>query len=86
MSVSSAGTSPVFNAANQSSLAQEKATTNSSQRAQAFSKIQEIGAKDAPTVPVWQGKQVAAAQDDIQGIEETFDPSFIFRYWLITKG
>jgi peptide/nickel transport system substrate-binding protein len=67
-------------------LAQEKASTNTSERAKAFSKIQDIGAKDAPTIPVWQGKQVAAAQDDIHGIEETFDPSFIFRYWLITKG
>ena len=67
-------------------LAQEKATTNTTQRQQAFTKIQDLGAKDAPTIPVWQGKQVAAAQDDIQGIEKTFDPSFIFRYWLITKG
>jgi peptide/nickel transport system substrate-binding protein len=67
-------------------LAQEKASTNTSERQQAFAKIQDIGAKDAPTVPVWQGKQIAAAQDDIHGIEETFDPSFIFRYWLITKG
>jgi peptide/nickel transport system substrate-binding protein len=39
-----------------------------------------------PTIPIWQGKQVAAAQDDIHGIELTFDPSFIFRYWLISKG
>jgi len=67
-------------------LAQEKASTNTSEREQAFAKIQDIGAKDAPTVPVWQGKQIAVAQDDIHGIEETFDPSFIFRYWLITKG
>jgi peptide/nickel transport system substrate-binding protein len=67
-------------------LAQEKATTNESQRAKAFSQIQDLGAKDAPTIPIWQGKQVAAAQDDIHGIELTFDPSFIFRYWLITKG
>jgi peptide/nickel transport system substrate-binding protein len=66
-------------------LAQEKATTNTSQRQQAFTKIQDLGAKDAPTIPVWQGKQVAAAQDNIHGIELTFDPSFIFRYWLITK-
>ncbi len=66
-------------------LAQEKASTNTSERQQAFTKIQELGAKDTPTIPVWQGKQVAAAQDDIHGIELTFDPSFIFRYWLITK-
>ena len=67
-------------------LAQEKASTDDAERSKAFSQIQDLGAKDAPTVPVWQGKQVAAAQDDIHGIELTFDPSFIFRYWLITKG
>jgi peptide/nickel transport system substrate-binding protein len=66
-------------------LAQEKASTDTSERQAAFTKIQDLGAKDAPTIPVWQGKQVAAAQDTIHGIEETFDPSFIFRYWLITK-
>jgi peptide/nickel transport system substrate-binding protein len=66
-------------------LAQEKASTNTSERQQAFTKIQDIGAKDVPTIPIWQGKQIAAAQDGIHGIEETFDPSFIFRYWLITK-
>jgi peptide/nickel transport system substrate-binding protein len=67
-------------------LAQEKASTNDTERAKAFSQIQDIGAKDVPTIPIWQGKQVAAAQDDIHGIELTFDPSFIFRYWLISKG
>ena len=67
-------------------LAQEKASTNDAERAKAFSQIQDIGAKDAPTIPVWQGKQEAAARDDIHGIELTFDPSFIFRYWLISKG
>ena len=66
-------------------LAQEKASTDTAERQQAFTKIQDIGAQDAPTIPVWQGKQIAAAQDTIHGIEETFDPSFIFRYWLITK-
>jgi len=67
-------------------LAQEKASTNDAERSKAFSQIQDIGAKDVPTIPVWQGKQEAAAQDDIHGIEETFDPSFIFRYWLISKS
>src|SRR5215203_427318 len=47
--------------------------------------IQDIGAEDVPTVPIWQGKQVAAVRDGVNGVEDTFDPSFIFRYWLITK-
>jgi len=67
-------------------LAQEKASTNDAERTKAFSQIQDIGAQDVPTIPIWQGKQTAAAQDDIDGIESTFDPSFIFRYWLISKS
>jgi peptide/nickel transport system substrate-binding protein len=74
------------NATMQKLLAQEKATTSDSERAKEFSQIQDMGAKDVPTIPIWQGKQEAAAQDDIHGIETTFDPSFIFRYWLISKG
>ncbi len=67
-------------------LAQEKASTDSSVRAKDFAQIQKIGAQDAPTIPIWQGKQVAAVRNGISGVQETFDPSFIFRYWLITKG
>jgi len=74
------------NATMEQLLAKEKATTNDTKRQADFTKIQDLGAKDAVTIPVWQGKQEAAAQDDIHGIELTFDPSFIFRYWLISKG
>jgi len=66
-------------------LEQEAATSNESKRAALFKKIQDIGAEDVPTVPIWQGKQVAAVRDGVNGVEDTFDPSFIFRYWLITK-
>jgi peptide/nickel transport system substrate-binding protein len=38
-----------------------------------------------PIIPIWQGKQVAAVRDGITGVDETFDPSFQFRYWLIAK-
>jgi peptide/nickel transport system substrate-binding protein len=48
-------------------------------------KIQEIGAEDVPTIPIWQGKQVAAVRDGVEGVQDTFDPSFIFRFWVISK-
>jgi peptide/nickel transport system substrate-binding protein len=67
-------------------LAEEKASTNTSVRKKDIGEIQKIGAQDAPVVPVWQGKQVAAVRDGIEGVQATFDPSFIFRYWLITKN
>ena len=37
-------------------------------------------------MPVWQGKQIAAVQDGVTGVEETFDPAYIFRFWLIGKS
>jgi peptide/nickel transport system substrate-binding protein len=66
-------------------LAQEKATTDKTKRGQIFAKIQELGAKDAPTIPVWQGGQAAAIRDNIHGVEDTFDGAFLFRFWTISK-
>lgn len=66
-------------------LAEEKATTDPEERAAAFEEIQRIGAEDAPTIPYSQASQVAAIQEGVTGVEDTFDPSFQFRYWLISK-
>ena len=66
-------------------LAEQKATTDATKRGQAFDQIQKIAAEDVPTIPIWQGKQVAAVRDGVNGVQDTFDPSFIFRYWLISK-
>jgi peptide/nickel transport system substrate-binding protein len=66
-------------------LAQEKATTETATRQKAFTEIQKITAADAPTIPVWQGGQVAAVRSNIHGVEETFDPAFLFRFWVVSK-
>ena len=66
-------------------LAEEKASTDDSVRANAFDRIQQIAAEDAPTIPIWQGKQVAGVRDGVSGVEDTFDAAFIFRFWLISK-
>jgi peptide/nickel transport system substrate-binding protein len=67
-------------------LAAEKASDDDATRQAAFDKIQEIGAEDVPTIPIWQANQVAGVADGVEGVEETFDPSFIFRFWLLTKS
>jgi len=67
-------------------LAEEKGSDDPAVRSKAFERIQQIGAEDAPTVPIWQADQVAAVRDGVEGVEETFDPSFIFRFWLISKS
>jgi len=66
-------------------LAEEKASTEDSEREAAFAEIQTIGAEDAPTVPYIELSQVAVAQDGVAGVEDTLDPSYIFRLWLISK-
>jgi len=66
-------------------IAQERAETDTAARTQIFQEIQQKVAEDVPIIPIWQGKQVAAALDGVTGIADTFDPSFIFRYWLISK-
>ena len=66
-------------------LAKERATTDTTTREKAFTELQDLAAADAPTIPVWQGGQVAAVRDNIHGVEQTFDPAFLFRFWTITK-
>ena len=66
-------------------IAAERAETDPAARATIFEQIQQQVAEDTPIIPIWQGKQVAAALDGVTGIADTFDPSFIFRYWLISK-
>src|SRR4051794_1554271 len=66
--------------------AQEVATTNTDKRAQIFDQIQKISAQDVPTIPVWQGGQVAAVRDGVTGVEKTFDAAYLFRLWVIGKG
>jgi peptide/nickel transport system substrate-binding protein len=66
-------------------IAEERESTDDAARAEAFDRIQQIGAEEAPAIPYFQAKQVAAVRDGVEGVEDTFDPSFIFRFWLITK-
>jgi peptide/nickel transport system substrate-binding protein len=70
----------------QKQLAIEKASTDDATRQAAFEKIQQISAEEAPNIPIWEGDQVGAAVDGVEGLEDTFDPAFIFRWWLITKS
>ena len=67
-------------------IATEKASTDQAERVAAFEEIQRIAAEDVPIVPIWQGAQVAAVREGITGVDETFDPSFVFRYWLVGKA
>jgi peptide/nickel transport system substrate-binding protein len=67
-------------------LAEEKASTDDATREEAFAQIQQIGAEDAPTVPYIELNQVAVTQDGVEGAADTLDPSYIFRYWVISMN
>ena len=50
-----------------------------------FGVVQDAEAEDVPLIPLWEGKQIAAVRDGVEGVEKTFDPAFQFRFWLVTK-
>ena len=47
--------------------------------------IQDDLAKQLPTLPLLQGNQIAVADKNVKGIDETLDPSFQFRLSMLSK-
>lgn len=73
------------NAAIDRAIETERTSTDEAERVAAFETIQRIAAQEAPLIPIWQGGQIAVTQPGISGVEDTFDASFQFRYWLLSK-
>lgn len=57
--------------------------TDQAARAQIYAQVQEIVAREAPIVPLFQGKLYLVAKPNIK---VTVDPTMILRYWLITPS
>jgi peptide/nickel transport system substrate-binding protein len=74
------------NAQVDSLLKDEQGTTDQAKRVADFQKIQEIGVKDAPVIPIWQGQQIAVTHGTINGLQSTLTPDYIFRFWLLGKS
>jgi peptide/nickel transport system substrate-binding protein len=66
-------------------LDQEIGSEDAAEREEAFGIVQDKEAEDVPLIPLWEGKQVAAVREGVEGVEKTFDPAFQFRFWLVTK-
>jgi peptide/nickel transport system substrate-binding protein len=66
-------------------LTQEQGTTDAATRTEAFKKIQELSAPDAPTIPIWQGQQIAITTGSLSGVQDTLKPDYIFRFWVLGK-
>ncbi|MEQ4206572.1 ABC transporter substrate-binding protein [Actinopolymorpha sp. B17G11] len=64
-------------------LTQEKSTADQTEREALFKELQTIAAEDAPVIPLWQDSMIAAVRDGVTGVEDTFDPLYTFRFWLV---
>jgi peptide/nickel transport system substrate-binding protein len=67
-------------------IAHEQATDDQTVREADVGKLQDIAARDVPFVPSWVGPNIGVYGAGIKGVEDTLDPSFIFRFWLVTKN
>ena len=64
-------------------LTKEKSTADQAERQAVFEEIQTIGSEDAPLIPLWQDSMIAAVREGVTGVEDTFDPLYTFRFWLV---
>jgi peptide/nickel transport system substrate-binding protein len=67
-------------------ILQQAATPDPAERTEMLGQIQDMVADDLSTVPYLQGAQVAVTGADVDGAEDTLDPSFKFRYGALSKG
>jgi peptide/nickel transport system substrate-binding protein len=67
-------------------LDKEIGETDETARADEIGQLQDIVAEDVPLVPSWNGQNVAVANSSMQGVEDTLDPTYIFRFWMISKN
>ena len=66
-------------------IAEEKASDDDAARQKAFAGSRRSAPTTCRRSRIWQADQVPRSADGVNGVEETFDPSFIFRYWLIAE-
>lgn len=64
-------------------LDQERQTLDPAERQALFAQIQTRLAEDVPYIPLWQSKDFAFAQNDIQGV--VINPSQTFPFWTIER-
>ena len=64
----------------------ELAETDPATREEQIGQLQDIVAEDVPLIPSWNGQNVAITNGDVTGVEETLDPTYIFRFWGISKS
>jgi len=73
-------------AAMDSILTKEQGAKTTAERLVYVKQAQTLAAKDAPIIPYWQGAMLAVARSDIHGIPGTLDPTYIMRFWELSKS
>ncbi|MCW2796655.1 ABC transporter substrate-binding protein [Nocardioides sp.] len=67
-------------------LDQELGETDEAARNDEIGQLQDIVAEDVPLIPSWNGQNVAVASKSMSGVADTLDPTYIFRFWMISKS
>jgi peptide/nickel transport system substrate-binding protein len=67
-------------------LKNEQGAKTNAQRLGFVKQAQTLAAKDAPIIPYWQGSMLAVARSNISGIPGTLDPTYIMRFWTLSKS
>ncbi|MFI9506025.1 ABC transporter substrate-binding protein [Nocardia sp. NPDC052566] len=67
-------------------LTAEATEGNKDKRVQLLQAVQkDLAANHVPIVPLLSGKQIAIAGKGVQGVQQTLDPSYKFRYTVLSK-
>ncbi len=67
-------------------IAEEQGTDDQAAREEVFGELQNIVAEDVPFIPSWVGQNTGVYGAGMEGVEDTLDPAFIFRFWLVSKN
>jgi len=67
-------------------LDEERTEADEEARTAKIAELQDKVAEQLPILPLLSGAQVAVAGDDVEGVEETLDAAFKFRFTSLSKG
>lgn len=64
----------------------EEILTNTDQAARiaAAEEVSAIVAQEVPIIQLWQRNQLAYVRDGVEGVVDTLDPTFIFRFYMVS--
>jgi len=80
------GTKSNFTSNGYSSAKMDAAAKTTASRLGFVKQAQMLAAQDAPIIPYWQGTMLAVGRSNISGIQSTLDPTYIMRFWELSKS